>query len=273
MVFDALISNEKIIIMKKNILILFILTLVISGFYACKKEIKLNSTAMSPSGKAFIKVIDYAPSFRLVTSNRDSFNVFVNNIKINGAFLSYNSAYPNSINDTYAAVPPGAQTIRLAVNGVNTPDSITIATFNKTVNAGEYYTLILTDSLLNNTESSQIWVKDNATLTDTGHFSLRFVHAVLNDTAGKSVDIFSQRNLANIFSNVTPSTATSFNQLPYTTLSDTLIVRRAGTLNELARLSGAAFTRQRAYTLVYKGNGNLPSSNVKGRNLTFYVNQ
>ena len=241
--------------------------------YSCTKETKLDATFVSPTGKAFIKVIDYAPSFRLVTANRDSFNVFVNNIKINGAFITYNAGYPNNVNDTYAAVPAGTQTIRLTVNGVTTPDSITIATFTKTVNVGDYYTLILTDSLLSSQESSQIWVKDNATLTDTGHFTLRFIHAVLNDTTGKAVDIFSQRYLTNIFSNILPSTATPFNQLAYTTLSDTLIVRRAGTMNELARLTGASFTRQRAYTLVYKGNGNLPASNAKGRNLTTYVNQ
>ena len=259
--------------MKKNLSILIAITGSLLLLYSCTKELKYESTTSSPEGKAFIKVIDYAPNFRLVTANRDSFNVFVNNIKVNGNFLTYNAGYPNNTNDTYAAVPPGTQTIRLSVNGINTPDSITIATFTKTVNAGEYYTLILTDSLLNNVDATQMWVKDNASLTDTGHFSLRFIHAVLNDTAGKAVDIYSYRYLSNIFTNVTPATATAFNQEAYTTLSDTLIVRRAGTMNELARLNTASFTRQRAYTLVYKGNGNLTSASTKGRNLTFYVNQ
>ena len=242
-------------------------------FYACTKETKYDAVTFSPAGSAFIKVLDYAPSFRQVTSNRDSFNIFVNNIKINGSFLTYNSAYPNGVNDTYAAVPPGTQSIRLSVNGVVTPDSITIATFSKTINAGEYYTLILTDSLLNNLNATQIWVKDNPVLTDTGHFTLRFIHAVLNDTAGKNVDIYSSRYLVNIFSNVAPAATTPFTPFAYTTLSDTLIVRRAGTLNELARLNSASFTRQRAYTLVYKGNGNLTSATTKGRNLSIHVNQ
>ena len=259
--------------MKKNISILIAITCLLTLFYACTKEIKYNATTVSPVGSAFIKILDYAPSFRLVTSNRDSFKIFVNDINVNGSFLTYNAAYPNGVNDTYAAVPPGSQTIRLSVNGINTPDSITIATFTKTINAGEYYTLILTDSLLNNINATQIWVKDNPVLTDTGHFTLRFIHAVLNDTAGKNVDIYSARYLSNIFSNVAPSTVTPFNPYLYTTLSDTLIVRRAGTLNELARLNSASFTRQRAYTLVYKGNGNLTSASTKGRNLTTHVNQ
>lgn len=259
--------------MKKSIAILLGITAFLTILYSCTKEIKYNATTVSPAGSAFIKVLDFAPSFRLVTSNRDSFNVFVNNIKINGTFLTYNAGFPNSVNDTYAAVPPGVQMIRLSVNGVTTPDSITIATFNKTINAGEYYTLILTDSLFSNIEANQIWVKDNVKLTDTGHFSLRFIHAVLNDTTGKNVDVYSQRYLTNIFSNITPATTTTFSQFAYTSLSDTLIVRRAGTLNELARLNSASFVRQRAYTLVYKGNGNLTSATTKGRVLTTYINQ
>ena len=259
--------------MKKSISIIIVVVALISVFYSCTKQQGWQLSTLPITGNAFIKVINYAPSFRLVTNNRDSFNVFVNNIKINGTFLSYNGGYPNNVNDTYAAVLPGVQAIRLSVSGVNTPDSITIATFNKTIKEGEYYTLILTDSLLNNRDSSLIWVKDNASLTDTGHISLRLIHAVLNDTSGKRVDIYSQRYLTNIYSNIAPATTTQFSQFAYTTISDTLIVRRAGTLNELARLNNVSFQRQRAYTLVYKGNGNLTSASTKGRVLTSYVNQ
>jgi hypothetical protein len=259
--------------MKKNIILLGMIGCVVSLIYSCNKGLVTNAPTVSPAGSAFIKVIDFAPSFRLVTNNRDSFNVFVNNIKINGSFLTYNSSYPSSVNDTYAAVPPGPQTIRLSVNGVNTPDSITLATLTKTVNAGEYYTFIITDSLLNSVDAKQIWTKDLPALTDTGHFNLRFIHAVVNDTTGKNVDIYSTRYLTNIYSNVAPTTVTPFAPQAYTLLTDTLIVRRAGTLFELGRLNSASFARQRAYTLVYKGNGNLTSASTKGRVLTTYINQ
>lgn len=238
--------------------------------WSCNKKLDLVSPTSGTNGLAFLKVADFSTSFRQIVNGSDSFNVFVNGVKVNGAFLTYNSIFP-TVSNLYVAVPAGAQSIRITVNGKLTPDSITLATFNKTLTAGSYYSFILTDSLLNTNEAKQIFVQDNFTLSDTTHFTVRFIHAVLNDSSGKNVDIYSSRLKANLFSNVSPGTVTSFVNEPYNLLLDTLIVRRPGLLYELARLNGVVFARQRAFTLVYKGN---PANNTapKGRALVTYTN-
>ena len=240
--------------------------------WSCSKKIELVSATSNPAGLAYIKIVEFSPNFKGVTNYRDSFNVFVNGLKLNGGFLTYGAAFPTST-DSYAAVPPGSQTVRLALSGVNTPDSITLATFTKTLNAGTYYSFIITDSLLSNSESKQIFVQDNFVRSDTTHFTLRFVHAILNDTLGKKVDVYSTRLGANIFSNISPGTVTAFTTQPYNFVADTLIVRRAGIPFELARLSTVAnpLARERAYTLIYKGTPNTTTA-PKGRALVYFLN-
>jgi hypothetical protein len=131
----------------------------------------------------------------------------------------------------------------------------------------------MTDSVLTATESKQIFLQDNFVLSDTTHFTIRLAHTILNDTIGKNIDVYSMRLGANMFSNVSPGTVTPFVSEPYNFISDTLIVRRAGSPFELARLSTVAvpIARQRAYTLVYKGTP--VSTGTKPRSLVFFANQ
>lgn len=258
--------------MKKNILKIIIgFAFVIGMFYSCDKEHDFLASSVTTDGLAFLKVAHFSPSFRQVVNGRDSFNVYVNGNKVNGSFFTYGTIFPSTTN-LYLGVPAGPQSIRITINGTATPDSITLASFNKTLVAGSYYSFIITDSILKTDETKQIFVKDNFALTDTGHFTLRLVHAILNDTLGKNVDIYSTRYATNIFSNIAPGTTTAFINLAYTTLSDTLIVRRPGMLYELARLNGASFSRTRAYTLVYKGQP-ATTTGAKARSLTTYINQ
>ena len=100
------------------------------------------------------------------------------------------------------------------------------------------------------------------------------IHAVLNDTLGKNVDVYSTRLNANIFSNIAPGTTTAFVSEPYNFVSDTIIVKRAGINFELARISTVAtpIQRQRAYTLIYKGNA-ANTTAPKGRSLSYFTNQ
>jgi Domain of unknown function (DUF4397) len=256
--------------MKKNISLIIIFS--IAGLiWSCAKKIDLVDPVSGTDGLAFIKVADFSPAFSQVVNGRDSFNVYINGNKVNGPFLTYGSFFPSTTNP-YLGVPAGPQSIRITVNGVLTPDSITLATFNKTLAAGAYYSFILTDSLLKTDESKQIFVQDNFTPADLEHFSLRFIHAILNDTLGKNVDIYSTRYAANIFSDISTGTTTAFTTQAYTLLTDTLIVRRPGILYELARLNTVSFNRQRAYTLVYKGQP-ASTTGTKARSLTTYINQ
>jgi len=259
--------------MKKYISGILLLSCTIALLWSCNEKIELVSTTSSPDGLAYIKIGQYSPNFRTVFGNRDSVNVYANGLKLNGTFLTYGSIFPSTSN-MYAAVPAGTQALRITVNGVNTPDSITLGTITKTLTAGNYYSLLLTDSALTANEAKQIFVQDNPVISDTSHITMRFVHAVLNDTLGKNVDVFSTRLNANIFSNIAPGTTTPFVSEPYFFIADTLIVKRAGINFELARISTVStpLQRQRAYTLIYKGN----AANItapKGRSLSYFLNQ
>jgi len=232
---------------------------------ACTKDDKLKATYQINNGGAYFRLIHAAPSFRLVYSQPDSFHVFINGAKINGPFLTYNANFPAaaSING-YAAVQAGTQPVKFSVAGTVNPDSIAIVTFNSTFTAGEWYTMLITDS-------ARVLLTDSYTKPAAGSYGIRFINAVMNDTAGKAVDVFSIRANANIFTNIKPGvTATPFQAGSYNSLNDTLYVRRAGTTFNLAVLNNQAFAHQRAYTLYYKGNGSL-ATGTKARALAAYL--
>ena len=259
--------------MKKNISIILVIFICAIGLmWSCNKKLDLVAPVLGTGGLAYLKIADFSPSFRQVVNGSDSFNVYVNGFKVNGPILSFGTIFP-TISNLYTGVPAGPQSIRITVNGKVTPDSITLASFNKNLIAGNYYSFIITDSLFNTTESKQIFVQDDFTISDTTHFTVRFIDAILNDSIGsvKNVDIYSTRRAANIFSNISPGTVTPFVTLPYTLSNDTLIVRRPGLLYPLATLNTVVFARQRAYTLVYKGLPNA-TTGTKARSLVIYTN-
>lgn len=256
--------------------------LVSMGFYACKRDTSMISPATQATnhGNAFIRFIDISPNFRAVNSLADSFNIYMNGTKITSfqpgtAYqMTYNSAYPASTTaNGYVAVPAGAQAIKLTVAGVLNPDSVAIMTLNKTLVTDQYYSFLITDSLASTRDSSQIFVQDQIMPPTVGYFNLRFVHAVLNDTAGKNIDVFSTRSNRVIYANVKPGTVTSFAQYGFSAiLSDTLYVRRAGNpAVVLDTLNTVNFSNQRTYSLIYKGDGNINNSSTKRRHLGTYV--
>jgi hypothetical protein len=271
LVLSTLISFKKII-MKKYSGFILIFGASAGLLWSCSKDLKLTGETTTPRGFAYIKIAHGAPNFRGVVNNRDSFNVFVNGAKLNGSFLTYGSYFPSTTN-LYATVPAGTAAIKLTVNGVNTPDSLALATLTKTLTAGSYYSLIMTDSVLTLNEAKQIFVQDNFSLQDTLHYSVRLVHAMLNDSAGKNIDIYSSRQAANLYSNISPGTVTSFSTQNYTLVTDTLIVRRAGTTFELARANAVVFARERVFTLVYRGLPGVAPGGTKSRILSLYNNQ
>ena len=257
--------------MKKNILIL-ILTCTIAFLWSCEKKLELVNSVSTTEGMAFLKIVHAAPAFRQIVNDRDSFNVYVSGIKLNGALLTYNSVFP-TITNLYVAVPSGLQSIRLTANSKATPDSLTLGYFPKTFEPGAYYSLIITDSLLKGKDSKQMFLKDEFALTDTNNYTIRFVNAVLNDPV--AVDVYSFRKAKNIFSSISPTTATPFIQLPYTILSDTLYVRPTGTQTDIAKItiangSTTALNRRRPYTLLYRGQNGGTGTKVRG--LTLYAN-
>ena len=264
--------------MKKITFYIGLFTAGILLFSACTKESQMKAPFVANDGTgSYLRFIHAAPSFRAVFNQADSFNVFVNGSKVNGAFLTYASLFPASTsNNAYATVASGSGTVKFSVAGTVNADSIAIVSFPTTLGAANWYTMLITDS-------ARILLDDSYTKPTFGNISVRFINAVMNDTAGKAVDVYSVKAAANVFTNVKPGTTpTAFvsptlppitftGQLALTaSITDTLIVRRAGTNIVLAQLNGQSFINQRAYTLYYRGNGNL-STGTKARGLAAYV--
>jgi hypothetical protein len=269
--------------MKKNILVIAIIfSTSLIGMFSCSRDYTLKSPVSTTTGSSYLRVIDASPNFRSIFNLPDSFNVFVNGTKISGFtpgatyLMTYGASFPavTSLNG-YVAVNPGTQVIKLTLGGVLNSDSIAITNFTKTLLPDQCYTLMITDSILSTRDSSQIFVQDIYTKPTIGYYNLRFIHAVLNDTAGKAIDVWSTRNNKNIFTNLKPGSVSSFIPLPYNVLlGDTLYVRRAGSLtNTLATgYTLISFMNQRTFTLYYKGDGNL-TTGTRARGLAVYVNQ
>jgi hypothetical protein len=253
--------------MKKNILVIL---LFLIGFLSCEKDKSVVATYQPTGSNAFLRVMHVSPNFRKVQNYADSFNVYVGADKVNGSLFTYNSAFPAAaINvNTYAAVPAGSQQIRLSLPGKSVADSFTIMTLTKTLEAGKYYTFFITDSLSAQQNPTKIWVEDaNFLSDDTTQYRIRFVHTILNDTAGKNVDVYSYRKAGNIFSNISPGTVTDFISLPAPTTLDTISIRRTGSGYELARVSAVSIVKGRSYTILYKGSPNVVGS-ITGTGVT-----
>ena len=261
--------------MKKYLIFLFSFIATVFIFSSCVKYTKqLQNVELE--NKAYLKIIHAAPGFTQVFNAPDNFNVLVGALggQRIAASMTYNSAFPvNTFNiDTYAAVPSGAQDIRLVAKGTVNIDSVTIAVIPKNLEAGAYYTLVITDSITSPPSATKIFSRDAVFWPLDGIYSLRFIHAVMNDTAGKTVDVYSARQGGNIFTNVSPGTVLNFSDRTYSTTSDTLIVRRSGTTQELARMNTISFSNRRVYTAIYRGNTTL-TTGTKARGVFVYNNR
>jgi len=259
--------------MKKHILPIIFFAVTLALAVACKKDNKYIAPYVSTDGNAFLRVMHVSPNFRAVQNKPDSFNVFVGANKISAPLFTYNSAFPSTTinNNTYAAVPSGSQSIRLSLQGVTNIDSVTIMQLDKNLEPGKFYTFFITDSL--KATQDRIWVNDvNFLPTDTTQYKVRFAHMILNDTAGKKVDVYSFRQAANIFAGISPGTVTDYIAVNTPAILDTLSVRRAGSTFELARINGVSYVKTRLYTILFKGNPG-STSGTKGRSVIVYNNR
>ncbi|HEY4062165.1 MAG TPA: DUF4397 domain-containing protein [Puia sp.] len=249
-------------------------------FFSCKRDMALKNQPLSPAGTALIQIVDVSPNLgTILNANADTFNVLFNGVKMTGntpgttTAVVYNSIYPFAgSNNGYASVPAGAQTIKF-VKGFNTLDSVVLGSIQETLIPDRHYSLIITDSINSKRDSSKIFIWDSLYTVTAGYFNLRFVNAAWNDTA--NVDIWSTRNNRALFVNVKPGGIMPFATYGSTAqLTDTLFVRRSGTLIGLDTLNSVSFSNQRSYTLVYKGNAlSNNTKDTKRRHLINYLNQ
>jgi hypothetical protein len=261
--------------MKKIISYTLLVATSIMLFTACKKQTDLVADFSLSSEKAFLRVIHVAPSFRAIYNAPDSFNIYVNNGKVNNSFITFGGQFPasGSTQNGYFAVNPGYNNVVLSYGGIlsQNGDSIPFSLSDRLFALGKYYSIIITDRYNQNVDSVKMILEDKFTTPSNNNYGLRFIHAVLNDTAGRNIDVYSIRRGANIVSNIKPGQVVDFQQIPIqSVLNDTLYVRRAGTSFNLSTLNGASFSNQRTYTMIYRGDGRL-TSGTKARSLANYI--
>lgn len=244
--------------------------LAIAVFAACNKDVEYLAAPLTVSEEmSYVKVIHVAPNFTTLTTLADKVNVLYTTAngmyeKINGTTLAYDNMFPTATN-TYVAINSGLIPVRFSIGGVVLADSINFYKTSLTLRPGKKYSYFMTD----NVTSSAMFFEDDVPVLTQDQLGIRFVHAILNDTAGKTVDLYSVKNAANLYENVSPTMATGFAQKPFFT-NDTLIVRRSGSNFELARINGLTTVRGRSYTVVYRGNGGVTTSTAKPRGLVTY---
>lgn len=262
--------------MKKTISYIAMLAAGVTVFASCEKQADRTANYTTVDGKAFVRVIHASPSFRQVFNAPDSINIYVNNEKVNGPLITYGGLFPAAATTGfgYIAVPTGSQTVKVTVAGRVNPDSIQLVVFNNQATAGQRYSIILTDDIKSNRDSSKMILPDNITQPTTGNYRIRFINAIAADTAGTTVSIFSTRRNGNIFNSIAPGQIVDFQTLPFNSqLSDTLYVRRPGSTFNLATLNGASFGNQRSYTMIYRGYGGTVTTGTKGRTLVTYLDE
>ena len=260
------------------------------GISSCEKKLDMVAEydTNADNSKAFLKFVHASPNFRQIWNTRDSFNLFVNDVKLNTTNLTYNSLFPYSVNAsttsitaTYAAVPSGNVRIKLSNPGGNSPDSFAIMTLERQLAAGKYYTFLLTDSIKLDRDSSKIFIEDEKPVAAlAGNYNLRFVHAT--SKAVDSIDVFSFARNANIISGLKPNSVTGFISLGYNpSVTDTIIIKKkavpAGTGEVLAKYPlnaanvGGGTLNGRSFTLYYKGDATL-TTGAKSPSVSAYLN-
>jgi len=245
------------------------------GIFACekKKEILAPWDTVGPGTEfAQIRIMHAATNFRAITGQADSLHFFVNGAKINNTRMSFGGVWPAQTPTTYTSVPAGNVDLRVSVGGIVNIDSIPITTLKLNLAAGERYSFMLTDSLLNaSKDSSRIFVRDSFPTPLNGRIGLRFING-LTDTAGKRIDLWSARRNANLYANIPYGSISSFSNQPFINIADTLIIRRAGTMQEFARINTITFANQKVYTIFLRGDV-LLSTGAKARTLTWVTNR
>jgi hypothetical protein len=239
---------------------------------SCKKEVNWNTDSDFSGFNSYVKIVHASPAFRTIFNNRDSFNVYVGSDKATGTFLTYaatSPVMPSGGSSNYLGYPSGNQLFRFSVHGVTNPDSVSLYSFTKNLEANQRYSLIITDSIKSSNENVQMWLKDNFVDPIPSQYGVRVVHAVHNETSG--IDVYSTSRKMNVFTNIPKNSASGFIYLP--SGSDTMIIRRTGTTTDIVRYpgtSGTLGTNRRVYTLVYRGS--VTGTGTKARTILAYNN-
>jgi hypothetical protein len=242
MVLSEIVHQTKIIIMKSlmNIKSITIALASMIMLAACEKEYKSILTEETNLGNtAFVKFHN-----AIINSNRTY--IYSDMVPLNGATIAYGGLFP-SLSPSYTALAAGTRAI--AIRDTLAPSTQYPISFNAPMTAGTFYTIFAYDSL--NAPQYKV-IQDNIQVFNDTAARVRFANFPFSTTAMPNVDIFSQKQQANIFTNISTAAVTDFISFR-ANISDTLYVRPTGTTNNLTQLNGLVATAKRNYTVIFRG--------------------
>jgi len=242
MVLSEIVHQTKIIIMKSlmNIKSITIALASMIMLAACEKEYKSILTEETNLGNtAFVKFHN-----AIINSNRTY--IYSDMVPLNGATIAYGGLFP-SLSPSYTALAAGTRAI--AIRDTLAPSTQYPISFNAPMTAGTFYTIFAYDSL--NAPKYKV-IQDNIQVFNDTAARVRFANFPFSTTAMPNVDIFSQKQQANIFTNISTAAVTDFISFR-ANISDTLYVRPTGTTNNLTQLNGLVATAKRNYTVIFRG--------------------
>ena len=207
---------------------------------ACEKEYKSILTEETNLGNtAFVKFHN-----AIINSNRTY--IYSDMVPLNGATIAYGGLFP-SLSPSYTALAAGTRAI--AIRDTLAPSTQYPISFNAPMTAGTFYTIFAYDSL--NAPQYKV-IQDNIQVFNDTAARVRFANFPFSTTAIPNVDIFSQKQQANVFTNISTAAVTDFISFS-ANISDTLYVRPTGTTNNLTQLNGLVATAKRNYTVIFRG--------------------
>lgn len=224
---------------------------------ACEKEYKSLLTEETNLGKtAFVKFHN-----AIINSNRTY--IYSDLVPLNGATIAYGGLFP-SLSPSYAALAAGTRAI--SIRDTLAPSTQYPISFSTAMTGGNYYTIFAYDSL---SAPKYKVVQDNIQVFNDTSARIRFANFPFSTTAIPNVDIFSQKQQANVFTNISTASVTDF--ISYRAgISDTLFVRPTGTTTNLTQLNGLVPTAKRNYTVIFRGSYRT-TAGVAARTLTSFL--
>jgi hypothetical protein len=263
--YGSLYHKTKLTAMKKLIIPVFFLC-VAAFFTGCDK----NKTLLDENTKweytdsanaANVKIIQIftanAPTLSTAPSTTTGPQVFIyaNGAKLTGNSLAYGNVWPTT--SVYGYLKPGSTKFdiingRLNLNVVPNVPSFnagdTLATITANLEKGKYYSLYLTDTA----PTMRVTLREDVLeSTEYQKFKMRFANFTMDVT--DTFSVFSVRENAELATNITHKTISNWIQLPIPVISDTIQIRKKGSVAPYVSFNTFGATGQRLYTLLARG--------------------
>ena len=247
--------------------------LLINSCY--KKNDSTSVITVNPANDiAYVKFVNTYTSPNPTTATPaagPAVNVFVNNVKINAAAIGYGGSFP--LSPSYTGIAPGLGiNIKVILNRPNNPPVAgdTLSNKNYDLGVNSYTTFYVTDTTPNPTPFNPfiVPIQELVTNAPVGFFRARFVNMI---PSPDTLEVFSKRLNAVIFSGQLYKNATQTVELPTFTISDTFQLRKVSApATVLASLNGFFPTSSRVYTVYCTGN---ITGAPRPRVLTSFINR